>query len=60
MAEDMSNMKIHVSHLRKCFGKLEVLKDINADIRPGEVVVIIGLRLRSSQQPGLSRPHSKS
>jgi len=42
MAEDMSNVKIHVSHLRKCFGKLEVLKDINADIRPGEVVVIIG------------------
>ena len=42
MAEDMSNVKIHVSHLRKCFGKHEVLKDISADIRQGEVVVIIG------------------
>ena len=42
MAGNMSNTKIHVSHLRKCFGKLEVLKDISADIRQGEVVVIIG------------------
>ena len=42
MAGNLSNTKIHVSHLRKCFGKLEVLKDISADIRQGEVVVIIG------------------
>ena len=35
-------VKIHVSHLKKNFGKLEVLKDISLDIREGEVVVIIG------------------
>ena len=42
MAGNVSNTKIHVSHLRKCFGELEVLKDISVDIRQGEVVVIIG------------------
>ncbi len=35
-------VKIHVSHLRKDFGDLEVLKDISTDIYEGEVVVIIG------------------
>ena len=34
--------KIHVSHLRKYFGKLEVLKDVSLDVQEGEVVVIIG------------------
>ena len=33
---------IHVSHLKKSFKQLEVLKDINVDVREGEVVVIIG------------------
>ena len=36
------NVKIHVSHLQKNFGKLEVLKDISYDVHEGEVVVIIG------------------
>ena len=36
------NVKIHVSHLQKVFGKLEVLKDISTDIYEGEVVVVIG------------------
>ena len=36
------NIKIHVSHLKKNFGKLEVLKDISLDVREGEVVVVIG------------------
>ncbi len=35
-------VKIHVSHLRKDFGDLVVLKDICTDIYEGEVVVIIG------------------
>lgn len=35
-------LKIHVSHLRKSFGKLEVLKDISLDVYEGEVIVIIG------------------
>lgn len=35
-------VKIHVSHLQKNFGKLEVLKDISYDVHEGEVVVIIG------------------
>ncbi|MBQ9858734.1 MAG: amino acid ABC transporter ATP-binding protein, partial [Oscillospiraceae bacterium] len=36
------NIKIHVSHLQKSFGELEVLKDISTDIYEGEVVVILG------------------
>lgn len=42
MKNDSNNVKIHVSHLKKNYGKLEVLKDINADIYEGEVVVILG------------------
>ncbi len=42
MAVNKNNIKIHVSHLKKSFGKLEVLKDISTDIYEGEVVVIIG------------------
>ncbi len=42
MAERKSDVKIHVSHLKKYFGKLEVLKDISLDVHEGEVVVIIG------------------
>ncbi|MCD8014263.1 MAG: amino acid ABC transporter ATP-binding protein [Lachnospiraceae bacterium] len=33
---------MHVSHLKKNFKKLEVLKDISTDIYEGEVVVVIG------------------
>jgi polar amino acid transport system ATP-binding protein len=36
------NVKIHISHLKKCFGKLEVINDISTDVYEGEVVVIIG------------------
>ncbi len=35
-------VKIHVEHLKKSFGKLEVLKDISIDIEEGEVVVFLG------------------
>ncbi len=42
MAVNKENVKIHVSHLKKNFGTLEVLKDISTDIHEGEVVVIIG------------------
>lgn len=34
--------KIHVTNLKKNFGKLEVLKDISMDVREGEVVVLLG------------------
>ncbi len=37
-----NNIKIHVSHLKKNFGKLEVLRDISLDVHEGEVVVVIG------------------
>ena len=33
---------IRISHLRKSYGSLEVLKDINADVHRGEVISIIG------------------
>ena len=42
MAVNKDNIKIHVSNLKKDFGKLEVLKDISLDVYEGEVVVIIG------------------
>ena len=42
MAVNKQNVKIHVSHLKKNFGNLEVLKDVSADICEGEVVVILG------------------
>lgn len=42
MAVNKENVKIHVSHLKKSFGTLEVLKDISTDIHEGEAVVIIG------------------
>ena len=35
-------VKVHVSNLKKSFGKLEVLKDISMDVTKGEVVVLIG------------------
>ena len=36
------NIKIRVEHLRKDFGRLQVLQDVSAEICEGEVVVIIG------------------
>lgn len=42
MAVNKNNVKIHVSHLKKSFGHLEVIKDISTDIYEGEVVVILG------------------
>ncbi len=42
MAVNKEICKIQVQHLKKSFGKLEVLKDISTDIHEGEVVVVIG------------------
>ena len=42
MGVNKNNVKIHISHLKKNFGKLEVLKDVSADIYEGEVVVVLG------------------
>lgn len=42
MGVNKNNVKIHVEHLKKNFGKLEVLKDVSTDIYEGEVVVILG------------------
>jgi len=33
---------VRIKNLRKCFGDLEVLKDVDIDIMKGEVVVILG------------------
>lgn len=38
----MADNKIHVTNLKKNFGKLEVLKDISMDVSEGEVVVLLG------------------
>ena len=42
MAVNKNNVKIHISHLKKDFGKLQVLKDVSTDIYEGEVVVVLG------------------
>ena len=42
MRENINNPIISIKHLAKSFGDKEVLKDINLDIYPGEVVSIIG------------------
>lgn len=42
MAENLSELKVHVEHLEKSFGSLQVLKDISLDVKQGEVVVILG------------------
>ena len=42
MNKNINNPIISIKHLAKSFGKKEVLKDINLDIYPGEVVSIIG------------------
>ena len=42
MAANKDKVKVHVSHLKKNFGKLEVLRDVSTDVYEGEVVVIIG------------------
>jgi len=42
MAHNERKIAIHVSHLKKSFKQLEVLKDISLDVTEGEVVVIIG------------------
>ena len=42
MGVNKNNVKIHISHLKKNFGKLEVLKDVSTDVYEGEVVVILG------------------
>jgi len=42
MAVNKECVKVHVEHLKKNFGKLEVLKDVSTDVYEGEVVVIIG------------------
>lgn len=34
--------KLKVEHLKKSFGDLEVLKDLNAEVQEGEVICIIG------------------
>ena len=41
MARELQTI-IHVSHLKKSFKQLEVLKDVSLDVLEGEVVVIIG------------------
>ena len=38
----MENSKISVTHLKKNFGKLEVLKGISLEVKEGEVVCLIG------------------
>ena len=40
--EHKTKAMIRVSHLKKSFRQLEVLKDISLDVREGKVVVIIG------------------
>ena len=43
-ATDMKDRDVMVSiqHLSKSFGETEVLRDVNLDVRRGEVVVVLG------------------
>ena len=48
-------IKVKVENLKKNFGSLEVLKDINMEVKEGEVVCLIGtFRLREKYIPALS------
>ena len=38
----MAEPIVRIRNLRKCFGDLEVLKDVDIDIMKGEVVVVLG------------------
>ena len=38
----MGETLLKIENLKKCFGRLEVLKGISTEIRKGEVVVMIG------------------
>lgn len=38
----MAELILQVTHLSKSFGDLEVLKDINVDVKEGEVISVIG------------------
>ena len=40
--ENSKQTKVVVKNLKKSFGKLEVLKDIDMEIKEGEVVVLLG------------------
>ena len=42
MVKKMGETLLNIENLKKCFGKLEVLKGISTEIRKGEVVVMIG------------------
>lgn len=42
MKDNENNVLIKVENLEKSFGKVEVLKGINTEIRKGDVVVVIG------------------
>ena len=37
-----SDIMVSIQHLSKSFGETEVLKDVNIDVRRGEVVVVLG------------------
>ncbi len=39
---DNKEIKINVKNLKKCYGSLEVLKDISTEVTKGEVVCVIG------------------
>lgn len=42
MTSSQKQVKVHVENLKKNFGRLEILKDINLDVYEGEVLVVIG------------------
>ena len=37
-----SDIMVSIQHLSKSFGETEVLRDVNVDIKRGEVVVVLG------------------
>ena len=37
-----SDIMVSIQHLSKSFGETEVLRDVNVDVKRGEVVVVLG------------------
>ena len=52
----MTDIILEIDHLKKSFGKNEVLKDISLTVKKGEVISIIGSSGSGKSLPVLPQP----